>query len=122
MIVDWVIFFSVFWLYIESMAMNGDCFLNLVSCSFCRERSYCTQDIDDGDTSCGDLFDISLLKISHLRYKQNHEWMEEILSSPYSLNQIIPFLSLGETLRQLSRRVLAVQYTAVLNDITIVSI
>ena len=24
------------------------------------------------------------------RYKQNHEWMEEILSSPYSINQIIP--------------------------------
>jgi hypothetical protein len=29
-------------------------------------------------------------EISLSRYKQNHEWMEEILSSPYSINQIIP--------------------------------
>jgi hypothetical protein len=49
-------------------------------------------DIDDEeDTSRGDLFDhFTPREISHLRYKQNHEWMEEILSSPYSLNQIIP--------------------------------
>jgi hypothetical protein len=46
---------------------------------------------DDEDTSRGDLFDhFTPREISHLRYKQNHEWMEEILSSPYSLNQIIP--------------------------------
>ncbi|KAE8441831.1 hypothetical protein EG329_004284 [Mollisiaceae sp. DMI_Dod_QoI] len=46
---------------------------------------------DEEDTSRGDLFDhISPREISMIRYKQNHEWMEEILSSPYSLNQIIP--------------------------------
>lgn len=46
---------------------------------------------DEEDTSRGDLFDhFTPREISHLRYKQNHEWMEEILSSPYSLNQIIP--------------------------------
>lgn len=49
-------------------------------------------DVDDEeDTSRGDLFDhFTPREISNLRYKQNHEWMEEILSSPYSLNQIIP--------------------------------
>ncbi|KAH9206016.1 hypothetical protein DL95DRAFT_416933 [Leptodontidium sp. 2 PMI_412] len=29
-------------------------------------------------------------ELSMSRYKQNHEWMKEILSSPYSINQIIP--------------------------------
>jgi hypothetical protein len=49
-------------------------------------------DIDDEeDTSRGDLFDHTTPReISVSRYKQNHEWMEEILSSPYSINQIIP--------------------------------
>lgn len=49
-------------------------------------------DIDDEeDTSRGDLFDHTTPReISMSRYKQNHEWMEEILSSPYSINQIIP--------------------------------
>jgi hypothetical protein len=49
-------------------------------------------DIDDEeDTSRGDFFDHTTPReISMSRYKQNHEWMEEILSSPYSINQIIP--------------------------------
>lgn len=49
-------------------------------------------DIDDEeDTSRGDLFDHTTPReISMSRYKQNHEWMEEILSSPYSISQIIP--------------------------------
>ncbi|KAH8602995.1 hypothetical protein B0O99DRAFT_17789 [Bisporella sp. PMI_857] len=46
---------------------------------------------DEEDTSRGDLFDFTTPReISMARYKQNHEWMEEILSSPYSINQIIP--------------------------------
>jgi hypothetical protein len=46
---------------------------------------------DDEDTSRGDLFDHTTPReVSMSRYKQNHEWMEEILSSPYSINQIIP--------------------------------
>ncbi|KAN0121732.1 DUF1750 domain containing protein [Hyaloscypha variabilis] len=46
---------------------------------------------DEEDTSRGDLFDHTTPReISMSRYKQNHEWMEEILSSPYSINQIIP--------------------------------
>jgi hypothetical protein len=48
-------------------------------------------DDDEEDTSRGDIFDqISPREISTARYMQNHEWMEEIMSSPYSLNQIIP--------------------------------
>jgi len=49
-------------------------------------------DVDDEeDTSRGDFFDHTTPReISMSRYKQNHEWMEEILSSPYSINQIIP--------------------------------
>jgi hypothetical protein len=49
-------------------------------------------DVDDEeDTSRGDLFDHTTPReISVSRYKQNHEWMEEILSSPYAINQIIP--------------------------------
>lgn len=46
---------------------------------------------DEEDTSRGDLFDhVTPREISVARYKQNHEWMEEILSSPYSMNQIEP--------------------------------
>ncbi|KAH6666105.1 hypothetical protein B0J14DRAFT_643388 [Halenospora varia] len=49
-------------------------------------------DVDDEeDTSRGDLFDHTTPReISTARYKQNHEWMEEILSSPYAINQIVP--------------------------------
>lgn len=46
---------------------------------------------DEEDTSRGDLFDHTTPReVSMARYKQNHEWMEEILSSPYAINQIIP--------------------------------
>jgi hypothetical protein len=44
---------------------------------------------DDEDTSRGDLFDhLTPREISLTRYQQNHEWMEEILSSPYRMGQI----------------------------------
>ncbi|KAK7924508.1 hypothetical protein PG985_006562 [Apiospora marii] len=50
---------------------------------------------DDEDTSRGDLFDhLTPREISLVRYRQNHEWMEEILSSPYRMGQI-GFTSLG---------------------------
>jgi hypothetical protein len=46
---------------------------------------------DDEDTSRGDMFDhMSPREISLGRYQQNHEWMEEVLSSPYRMNQITP--------------------------------
>lgn len=49
-------------------------------------------DVDDEeDTSRGDLFDyFTPRELSTVRYKQNHEWMEEILSSPYAIHQITP--------------------------------
>ncbi|KAI2635132.1 hypothetical protein GGS21DRAFT_490347 [Xylaria nigripes] len=44
---------------------------------------------DDEDTSRGDLFDLLTPRdVSISRYKQNHEWMEEILSSAYRMSQI----------------------------------
>ncbi|KAK3310436.1 uncharacterized protein B0T15DRAFT_518526 [Chaetomium strumarium] len=44
---------------------------------------------DEEDVSRGDMFDhLSPREISMARYQQNHEWMEEILSSPYRINQI----------------------------------
>ncbi|RDW85246.1 hypothetical protein BP6252_02836 [Coleophoma cylindrospora] len=46
---------------------------------------------DDEDTSRGDLYDvISPRELSTERYKLNHLWMEEVINSPYALNQIIP--------------------------------
>ncbi|TVY35797.1 SWI/SNF and RSC complexes subunit [Lachnellula subtilissima] len=46
---------------------------------------------DEEDTARGDFFDhTSPREISMSRYKQNHEWMEELLSSPYAMNQIVP--------------------------------
>ncbi|TVY82366.1 SWI/SNF and RSC complexes subunit ssr4 [Lachnellula suecica] len=46
---------------------------------------------DEEDTQRGDFFDHTTPReISMSRYKQNHEWMEEILSSPYAINQLIP--------------------------------
>lgn len=52
---------------------------------------------DEEDTSRGDYFDhITPREISAFRYKQNHEWMEEILSSPYPMSKIVPVdLGLG---------------------------
>lgn len=50
---------------------------------------------DDEDYSRGDLYDhLTPREISLQRYQQNHEWMEEILSSPYRMGQI-GFASLG---------------------------
>ncbi|KAI2624401.1 DUF1750-domain-containing protein [Hypoxylon sp. NC1633] len=44
---------------------------------------------DDEDISRGDMFDhLTPREVSLARYKQNHEWMEEILSSPYRMGQI----------------------------------
>jgi hypothetical protein len=56
-------------------------------------------DIDEEeDISRGDFFDLVTPRdISTSRYKQNHEWMEEVLSSPYSMSQIVPTdLGLGK--------------------------
>ncbi|KAK0630129.1 hypothetical protein B0T17DRAFT_211139 [Bombardia bombarda] len=52
---------------------------------------------DDEDVSRGDLFDhFTPREVSMARYQQNHEWMEEILSSPYRLGQIeVADLGLG---------------------------
>lgn len=50
---------------------------------------------DDEDYSRGDLFDhLTPREISLHRYQQNHEWMEEILSSQYRMGQI-GFANLG---------------------------
>ncbi|KAK6199725.1 phosphogluconate dehydrogenase (decarboxylating) gnd1 [Pestalotiopsis sp. IQ-011] len=54
-----------------------------------------TPDDDDEDYSRGDVFDhLTPREISLHRYQQNHEWMEEILSSPYRMSQI-SFANLG---------------------------
>ncbi|KAF4979035.1 hypothetical protein FZEAL_4710 [Fusarium zealandicum] len=46
---------------------------------------------DEEDVSRGDMFDhLTPREISLSRYQQNHEWMEEILSSPYRISQITP--------------------------------
>ncbi|KAL2212268.1 SWI/SNF and RSC complex subunit Ssr4 [Sarocladium strictum] len=46
---------------------------------------------DEEDITRGDIFDhLTPREISVARYRQNHEWMEEILSSPYRINQITP--------------------------------
>ncbi|KAI0537979.1 hypothetical protein GGR58DRAFT_321011 [Xylaria digitata] len=50
---------------------------------------------DEEDTSRGDIFDMLTPRdVSISRYKQNHEWMEEILSSAYRMGQI-GFADLG---------------------------
>ena len=52
---------------------------------------------DDEDISRGDLFDhLTPQEMSMHRYRQNHEWMEEIMSSPYRIGQIeVADLGLG---------------------------
>lgn len=46
---------------------------------------------DDEDTSRGDMFDqVTPRELAVSRYQQNHEWMEEILSSAYRIDQINP--------------------------------
>jgi Fungal domain of unknown function (DUF1750) len=47
--------------------------------------------LDDEDTALGDYLDhLTPREISTVRYKQHHEWMEEIFSSVYANSQIIP--------------------------------
>ncbi|KAH8814868.1 hypothetical protein F5884DRAFT_828301 [Xylogone sp. PMI_703] len=52
---------------------------------------------DEEDTSRGDIYDqITPREVSAMRYRQNHEWMDEVLSSPFSISQIMPVhLGLG---------------------------
>lgn len=52
---------------------------------------------DEEDTSRGDIYDqITPREVSAMRYRQNHEWMDEVLSSPFSISQITPVhLGLG---------------------------
>ncbi|KAI9720630.1 MAG: hypothetical protein M1812_002810 [Candelaria pacifica] len=46
---------------------------------------------DEEDTSRGDMLDhLTPREISTMRYAQHHEWMEEVISSPYGINQILP--------------------------------
>lgn len=46
---------------------------------------------NERNTEFGDSLDfLSPREISATRYKQHHEWMEEIVSSPYAINQILP--------------------------------
>jgi hypothetical protein len=54
---------------------------------------------DEENTMLGDYLDhLTPAEISKTRYKQHHEWMEEIFSSVYSISQIVPEeLGLGLT-------------------------
>lgn len=54
--------------------------------------------LDEDDVSKGDILDfLTPREISKVRYQQHHEWMEEIYSSLYSTEQIIPpSLGLGK--------------------------
>ena len=46
---------------------------------------------EEEDVSRGDILDFMTPRdISKLRYEQHHEWMEEIMSSPFATKQIIP--------------------------------
>ncbi|KAF2134808.1 DUF1750-domain-containing protein [Dothidotthia symphoricarpi CBS 119687] len=53
--------------------------------------------LDDEENATHDAFDyLSPREISLSRYKQHHEWMEEIFSSPYAVGKIAPIdLGLG---------------------------
>ncbi|KAK0665665.1 hypothetical protein QBC41DRAFT_349431 [Cercophora samala] len=53
---------------------------------------------DEEDVHRGDMFDhLSPREMSMHRYQQNHEWMEEILSSPYRIGQLeVSDLGLGK--------------------------
>ena len=52
---------------------------------------------EEEDVSRGDVLDfLTPRDISRMRYEQHHEWMEELVNSPYSVNQIVPVeLGLG---------------------------
>ena len=46
---------------------------------------------EEEDVSRGDILDFMTPRdISRMRYEQHHEWMEEILESPYNVYQIVP--------------------------------
>lgn len=46
---------------------------------------------EEEDVSRGDILDFMTPRdISRLRYEQHHEWMEEVLESPYNIHQIVP--------------------------------
>jgi Fungal domain of unknown function (DUF1750) len=46
---------------------------------------------DEEDVSRGDMLDFMTPRdISRMRYEQHHEWMEEIMSSPFAMKQIVP--------------------------------
>ncbi|ERF68630.1 hypothetical protein EPUS_07191 [Endocarpon pusillum Z07020] len=46
---------------------------------------------EEEDVSRGDMLDfMTPREISRMRYEQHHEWMEEIMSSPFAMKQILP--------------------------------
>lgn len=46
---------------------------------------------EEEDVSRGDVLDFMTPRdISRMRYEQHHEWMEEIMSSPFAMKQIMP--------------------------------
>ncbi|KAK2740309.1 hypothetical protein FQN57_006189 [Myotisia sp. PD_48] len=53
--------------------------------------------LDEEEVSSGDILDtLTPRDISKMRYRNHHEWMEEIFASPYRIDQIIPVdLGLG---------------------------
>ena len=61
---------------------------------------------DEEDTSRGDMFDhMTPREVSQSRYIQNHEWMEEVLSSPIPVDQLVPVdlgLGLGGELKKVT--------------------
>ena len=55
------------------------------------DPSMAAQAIDDDDYTDGDFMDsITPREISAMRYKQHHEWLDEIINSPYANDQIVP--------------------------------
>ena len=47
--------------------------------------------IDEETPAIGDFLDLlSPREISATRYSQHHEWMEEVVATPYAINQILP--------------------------------
>ncbi|KAL1960065.1 hypothetical protein VTO42DRAFT_237 [Malbranchea cinnamomea] len=53
--------------------------------------------LEEEDTTSGDLLDVITPRdISRMRYRNHHEWMEEIFASPYPISKITPVdLGLG---------------------------
>ena len=61
---------------------------------------------DEEDTSRGDMFDhMTPREVSQSRYMQNHEWMEEVISSPVPIDHLVPVdlgLGLGGELKKVT--------------------